>query len=53
MIRRLLAAALAAMLLEGKTLKEAAEFANQVSAIVVTREGAQDSIPTLQEVLTK
>ena len=45
-------AALAAMLLEGKTLKEAAEFANQVSAIVVTREGAQDSIPTLQEVLT-
>ena len=44
-------AALAAMLLEGKTLKEAAEFANQVSAIVVTREGAQDSIPTLQEVL--
>ena len=46
-------AALAAMLLEGKTLKEAAEFANQVSAIVVTREGAQDSIPTLQEVLKK
>ena len=46
-------AALAAMLLEGKTLKEASEFANQVSAIVVTREGAQDSIPTLQEVLTK
>ena len=46
-------AALAAMLLEGKTLKEAAEFANQVSAIVVTREGAQDSIPTLQEVLEK
>ena len=41
------------MLLEGKTLKEAAEFANQVSAIVVTREGAQDSIPTLQEVLEK
>ena len=33
--------------------KEAAEFANQVSAIVVTREGAQDSIPTLQEVLKK
>ena len=46
-------AALAAMLLEGKTLKEAAEFANQVSAIVVTREGAQESIPTLQEVLKK
>lgn len=44
-------AALAAMLIEGKTLKEAAEFANQVSAIVVTREGAQSSIPTLQEVI--
>lgn len=44
-------AALAAMLIEGKTLKEAAEFANQVSAIVVTREGAQSSIPTLQEVV--
>ena len=46
-------AALAAMILVGKTLEEAAEFANQVSAIVVTREGAQDSIPTLQEVLKK
>ena len=44
-------AALAAMLLEGKSMKEAAEFANQVSAIVVAREGAQSSIPTLQEVL--
>ena len=46
-------AALAAMILDGKALEEAAEFANQVSAIVVTREGAQDSIPTLQEVLKK
>lgn len=46
-------AALAAMILDGKTLEEAAEFANQVSAIVVTREGVQDSIPTLQEVLKK
>lgn len=46
-------AALVAMILDGKTLEEAAEFANQVSAIVVTREGAQDSIPTLQEVLKK
>lgn len=44
-------AALAAMLLEGKTLHEAAEFANRVSAIAVTREGAQSSIPSLQEVL--
>ncbi len=46
-------AALAAMILAGKTLEEATEFANHVSAIVVTREGAQDSIPTLQEVLKK
>lgn len=44
-------AAMASMLAEGKTLKEAAQFANLVSAIVVTREGAQSSIPTLQEVL--
>ena len=46
-------AALAAMILDGKALEEAAEFANQVSAIVVTREGAQDSIPTLKEDLKK
>lgn len=43
-------AALAAKLMEGKNLKEAAEFANCVSAIVVTRKGAQSSIPTLEEV---
>lgn len=43
-------AALAAKLMEGKNLKEAAEFANCVSAIVVTRKGAQSSIPTLDEV---
>lgn len=43
-------AALAAKLMEGKNLKEAAEFANCVSAIVVTRKGAQSSIPTLTEV---
>lgn len=43
-------AALTAMLLEGKTLKEAAEFANKVSSIVVTRKGAQSSIPTIEEV---
>ncbi|MCD7745180.1 MAG: ribokinase [Lachnospiraceae bacterium] len=43
-------AGLAAKLLEGKNLKEAAEFANYVSAIVVTRPGAQSSIPTLEEV---
>lgn len=44
-------AALAIMLAEGKTLAEAAEFANYVSSIVVTRKGAQSSIPMLDEVL--
>lgn len=43
-------AALAVMLSEGKCLREAAIFANYVSAIVVTRKGAQSSIPTLDEV---
>lgn len=43
-------AALAVMLAQGKDLKEAAVFANQVSAIVVTRKGAQSSIPSLEEV---
>lgn len=45
-------AALAVMLAQGKDLKEAAVFANQVSAIVVTRKGAQSSIPSLEEVLS-
>lgn len=43
-------AALAVMLADGKSLKEAADFANYVSAIVVTRKGAQSSIPTFDEV---
>ena len=43
-------AALAVMLADGKTLKEAAAFANKVGAVAVTREGAQQSIPTLKEV---
>ena len=43
-------AGLAIMMAEGKSLKAAAEFANCVSAIVVTRKGAQISIPTLEEV---
>lgn len=43
-------AALAIMLAEGKNLEEAAIFANYVSSIVVTRKGAQSSIPTLDEV---
>lgn len=44
-------AALAIMLADGKSLKEAAIFANYVSAIVVTRKGAQSSIPALEEVM--
>lgn len=43
-------AALAVMLADGKGLREAAVFANYVSGIVVTRKGAQSSIPTLDEV---
>ena len=43
-------AALAVMLLEKKSLTEAAEFASLVSSIVVTRHGAQSSIPTIQEI---
>ena len=43
-------AALAIMLAEGKSLREAVIFANYVSSIVVTRKGAQTSIPTLEEV---
>ena len=45
-------AALAVMLLEKKSLTEAAEFASLVSSIVVTRHGAQSSIPTIQEIKT-
>ncbi len=43
-------AALAFMLVQGKNIREAAEFANTVSAIVVTRKGAQTSMPLLDEV---
>lgn len=43
-------AALACRLLEGRSLMEAAEFANLVSAVAVTRKGAQSSIPWMEEV---
>lgn len=43
-------AAMALMLTQGHTLKEAVEFANVVSSIVVTRKGAQSSIPSYEEV---
>jgi ribokinase len=41
---------LAVGLAQGKTLSEAALFANNVAAISVTKMGAQPSMPTLQEV---
>lgn len=43
-------AALALKIAEGNSIVEAAKFANKVASIVVTREGAQSSIPTLEEV---
>lgn len=43
-------AALAIKLSEGKNLREAVTFGNYVSSIVVTRQGAQSSIPTMEEV---
>ena len=43
-------AALAIKISEGKSIQEAVIFANYVSSIVVTRQGAQSSIPTLEEV---
>lgn len=43
-------AAIAVALAEGKALSTAMEFADWVSTIVVTRKGAQSSIPSLEEV---
>lgn len=43
-------AAVAAKLSEGASLHEAARFASRVSSIVVTRKGAQSSIPSWEEV---
>ena len=43
-------AALAVALSQGKPLDQAAEFAARVSDIVVTRPGAQTSIPSREEV---
>lgn len=43
-------AAMAVMLADGRSLREAVIFANYVSAIVVTRKGAQSSMPTFDEV---
>lgn len=43
-------AALALKIAQGAELREAAEYANYVSALVVTRKGAQSSIPSAREV---
>lgn len=43
-------AALAVILARGEDIHKAASFANQVASIVVTKKGAQSSIPTLEEV---
>ncbi len=42
--------ACAVMLTKGKTLEESARFASVASSITITREGAAQSIPTLEEV---
>lgn len=42
-------AALAVALAEGRTLRDAAEFANAAAALSVTRMGAQPSLPTREE----
>ena len=44
-------AAFSLALNNGKNIKEAVEFGNKVSSIVVTRKGAQTSIPSKDEVL--
>lgn len=43
--------ALAAALLEGKSLEEAVKFSNQAAAITVSRKGAIPAIPYKQEIL--
>ncbi|HLQ73884.1 MAG TPA: ribokinase [Bacillota bacterium] len=44
------AGALASALIDGKTIEEAASYANVVAALKVTKHGAQAGIPTLEEV---
>lgn len=43
-------AALGLMLAKGKTIAQAAAFANGISAMVVMQKGAQSSIPSMEEV---
>ena len=42
--------AIAVLLSEGKTIEEAIKFASKVGALTVTKEGAQSSLPTREEV---
>ena len=44
-------ASIALSLSNGKTLDESIKFASKVASLVVTKKGAQDSIPNLKEVL--
>ena len=44
-------ASIALMLSQDKTLNEAISFATKVASIVVTKKGAQESIPSLKEVI--
>jgi ribokinase len=42
--------ALAVALAKGRSLREAAQWANQAAALAVTRRGAQPSLPTRAQV---
>lgn len=44
-------ASIALSLSDGKSIEEGIKFATKVASLVVTKKGAQDSIPTLKEVL--
>lgn len=44
--------AFAVALSEGKTEREALEFANMASSVAVTRKGAQESLPTREELIS-
>jgi len=42
--------ALALVLAEGRPMQEAIRFANAAGALTVTRKGAQDALPTREEI---
>ena len=43
--------AIAVSLSQGKNVEDAIDFASKVGALCVTKEGAQTSLPTIEEVL--